>query len=344
MRQLNFLERLQRLFLVSVFSLTASIGFGFVLGGEISWSAALISVGTGAVIGIPLFSFEIFFVNSPLGERFRRQPFLFFVLVRAVVWGGWIWVGVWFSAAWIWQLPPTDLLISSNTWWTIAFSITLGSLIVMMLALNRLLGQGVLVNILLGRYHQPREEYRAFLFLDLIGSTAMVERIGAAAFLGVMNRFAYEVDHALEGRGGRIHSYVGDQVIVTWPIENSDDLAPAVATVFSLRRRIAHHADTYGREFGEVPQFRAALHVGPVAVGEIGDEKREIVLLGETVNLTARLEQVARELELEFIDSDTALQYTTPRPGWRAEQMGQFKPRGSGQKMEVHTIFLEDED
>ena len=70
--------------------------------------------------------------------------------------------------------------------------------------------------------------------------------------------------------------------------------------VFRLRTRIADRGEEYRSRFGVLPELRTALHAGPVVAGEMGDSKLEIVLLGDTVNTTARIEQACCELDRPF--------------------------------------------
>ena len=56
------------------------------------------------------------------------------------------------------------------------FSAVFAVVISIVMQLDRLLGRGVLASFVIGRYHKPREEERIFLFLDLVGSTALAER------------------------------------------------------------------------------------------------------------------------------------------------------------------------
>ena len=43
-----------------------------------------------------------------------------------------------------------------------------------------------------------------------------------------MNQFVYDIDAALEGSGGVIYRYVGDEAIITWPLDEARDLSGAV--------------------------------------------------------------------------------------------------------------------
>jgi class 3 adenylate cyclase len=59
----------------------------------------------------------------------------------------------------------------------------------------------------------------------------------------------------------------------------------------------------YRREFGVVPDFRAGLHCGPVAVGELGSLRREIALIGDTMNTTARILEACRDTDNRVLAS-----------------------------------------
>ena len=142
--------------------------------------------------------------------------------------------------------------------------------VVSALTVNRLIGPGVFRNLLLGRFHSPTEERRAILFIDLVGSTAIAERIGATRFLARVNQFVYDIDAALEGSGGVIYRYIGDEAIITWRLNETRDLTGASKIVFRLRARIAAWGEEYRSRFSVAPDFRAALHTGPVVAGEMG--------------------------------------------------------------------------
>ena len=204
--------------------------------------------------------------------------------------------------------------------------------------LNRLIGPGVFRNLLLGRYHSPTEEQRALLFIDLVGATAIAERIGAARFLALMNQFVYDIDAALEGSGGVIYRYVGDEAIITWRLDETRDLSSAVKVVFRLRARIAARGEEYRSRFGVAPDFRAALHAGPVVAGEMGDSKLEIVLLGDTANTAARIGQACRELDRAFLVSAEALALIELPSGAESERMPPAVLKGKSQQVGLYAI------
>ena len=100
-------------------------------------------------------------------------------------------------------------------------------------------------------------------------------------------------DAALEC-DAEIHKYVGDEAILTWPAGQALADGDCLACPFAARDRIAASSALYLERFGAVPEFRAALHCGEIVAGEIGDLRREIAYVGDTLNVAARLLEAAK--------------------------------------------------
>ena len=76
-----------------------------------------------------------------------------------------------------------------------------------------------------------------------------------------------------------------------------------LACPFVARRHIADNAEDYRRRFGALPEFRAALHSGEIVAGEIGDVRREIAYVGDTLNVAARLLEASKTLQRDVLIS-----------------------------------------
>jgi class 3 adenylate cyclase len=184
-------------------------------------------------------------------------------------------------------------------------------LIAVVYELTRLIGIRVLFNTFLGRYRRPTREQRVLLFLDLAGSTRLAEQMGELRVQDLLTRFFYDIDEAITAHGGEVHGYVGDEVIVTWWVTRR--VGPGkpqrryLDCFFAIQDRIAERADQYRREFGLVPDFRAGLHTGPVAISECGDSHRQIAFFGDTVNVAARLQAYCKEAGRSLLVSGALL-------------------------------------
>jgi len=221
------------------------------------------------------------------------------------------------------------------------FSLVLAVGAILLLSVN-LLGPGVLFAFAAGRYHNPRIEERALLFIDMRASTAIAERLGELSYLRLLNRFVGDVSFAVAEAGGAIHKYVGDEVIATWRLGPGANPPACVSAVFAARDRIAAQGPAYRRDFGVVPDFRASLHCGPVAVGDLGSLRREIALIGDTMNAAARILEACRLTGHRALAPATLIdRLTSLPPGVMRQRLGEFPVRGKKRPLELDALELE---
>ena len=212
--------KLRNLLIVVVCSTVGSAFFGVLIGEEPSGSfvyrSALIGAYNGCLISLLIASFEIFSGNIGALFWLKRAPFLVNVVVRSVFYlavftlvikSSFVVVGV-EPVGWGWR--------DGNFLSTVAVSFAISIMFNVIARIDQMLGRGVLTKFLTGYYYRPREEERIFMFLDLVGSTELAERIGHLAFHRLMNEFIRDVTEPILVSRGEIYDYVGDEVIVTW--------------------------------------------------------------------------------------------------------------------------------
>ena len=288
---------------------------------------------TGAVIAGVLTSFDGFVVRGPLGAPLRRAPFAAHVAVRTGVYlivillalklGEWV-----FPSPGEAGVASVDVLVSLAAAFVVAF----------MEDVNTLLGQNVLLNFITGRYYAPLLESRVFLFLDMEGSTGLAERLGPLEFHRLLNRFVLDLTQPIVAARGEIHRYVGDELIATWKLEAGIANFRCVAACFAAIDQLARHAPDYRREFGVAVAVRAGLHCGPVVTGEMGSVRKEIVFLGDTVNTTARIQELCRETGDRVLASADLIDRLELPPGIAKRSLGDLRLRGKGADLALYTL------
>src|SRR5262244_675378 len=204
--------------------------------------------------------------------------------------------------------------------------------------LNRMLGPGTLMNLLLGRYHRPVAEERIFMFLDLNNSTAIAEALGPLRFNDFKNDFFYDLAEPVLETRGQIYQYVGDEAVVTWTVERGLRQGNCLRCVFLIGERIHEQRDRYHTRYGIVPEFKAGLHGGPVVTAEIGDIKKDIVHSGDTVNIAARVEAQCRPLERRVLVSEALLRQCRLPEELEIEDMGERELRGKAEALRLYSI------
>jgi len=278
------------------------------------------------------------FFNSRGSAWLRRWPFAAEIILRAIA------MALAVSAAttvlqvmlysrrlqWVWLTDELPRIVAI----ALIVSVIFGSVF----ELVRLIGGRALLSIILGRYRHPAREERVLMFLDLAGSTSLAEALGEIRMQELLTRFFFDIDAPIVAHAGEVHAYVGDEVIVTWPLTPEVSAQRCIDCFFAIEDRIADIADSYQMEFGSVPRFRAGLHAGPVVISECGDSRRQIAYFGDTMNVTQRIQEhceaVGRSL-LVSADLMSRLSFSTAA---HIEALGNVTLRGRLAAVEVFAV------
>ena len=87
-----------------------------------------------------------------------------------------------------------------------------------------------------------------------------------------------------------------------------------------------------------VPEFRIGMHGGSVVASEVGDDKREIVYFGDTINTAARLEQMCKQLKRAFLVSGELLGRMRLSSDMLTEELGTMELRGKQRQVRILSL------
>ena len=292
---------------------------------------------TGGAVGASMpaafFAVERVVLRRNAGGLIRPLPFLPYLGLRTALY---VAVIVLINAAVGWLTFGQFIEISSTDF---LFALALIVAFNLLFSVNDLLGPGTLFAFAAGRYYQPRIEERALLFIDLRSSTALAERLGELSFLNFLNRFVADVSLAIAEAGGEIHKYVGDEIIATWRFAPGANEPACVRACFATLDRLKAQVPAHERTFGQRADFRAGLHCGPVAVGELGSLKKEIALIGDTMNTAQRIEEACRATNNRVLASAALLdRLAALPPGVTSRPLGELAMRGKERALELYVL------
>ncbi len=125
------------------------------------------------------------------------------------------------------------------------------------------------------------------LFCDLVGSTALGERVDAESARDVMGRYRAMAQQVIEGHGGHVAKFIGDGVMALFGVPDVavDDAERAVATGLGLQRGFLPLGELISDRYGVEVGLRVGVNTGELV---IADADADIV--GDVVNTAARLE------------------------------------------------------
>jgi adenylate cyclase len=300
------------------------------------------SIVHGLIIGGLVIAFERGLILRSLHRRIRNLPTLLYiacaegayaaVIVAGMALGGGVALALGLtkeSYLDVLLLTPDELL----------YALAVSALVVFVIHVRDLLGAEVFGNLLIGRYRRPVREQRIFLFLDVLGSTAFAEIHGDLRAQEYLAGIFAALAEPVRRTRGSIYDYFGDMAMISWPFARGVKDARCVACVFEILREIEIHRDSWRERFGQVPQFRAALHGGPVVTAEVGVDRHKISYFGDVLNATGRMEALCRTLEAPILISADLLSALPRLPeAVTTRPLGEHAVKGRGQPLSVFEI------
>ena len=141
-----------------------------------------------------------------------------------------------------------------------------------------------------------RQRFRrtvTMLFADVVGSTALGERLDPEALSAVLTTYFEAARAVIEGHGGSVVKFIGDAIMAVFglPVAHEDDAMRAVRAAHDIQQSIAQINPDLSHRYGVTIAARMGVHTGEVA--SEGRNVDENLIFGDTANTAARLEQHA---------------------------------------------------
>ena len=160
----------------------------------------------------------------------------------------------------------------------------------------------------------------AVLFADMRGFTGIAEKLSAAQVFELLNEFFSTLTAIAFRHEGTVFNMAGDSLMVGFgvPIPQVDGGARAVKAAREMLVAFASLAEQWRKRYGIDTGLGIGINEGEVIAGNVGsDEHMSYTLIGDTVNVAARLSQRARAGEVLF---STSLKMSLD-----AQSSGEFK-------------------
>lgn len=180
------------------------------------------------------------------------------------------------------------------------------------------------------------EQPMTILFADICDFTNLSESISPQENFNFLNSYLSQMQPAIAANGGVIDKYVGDAILALFPASADDALRGAIS--------ILNQLDIYnaGRNRAGYVAIRIGIGVntGTVMLGTVGSASRmDVTVIGDAVNLAARLERITREWDVSLLISEhTLLSLNDPAPfGIRLVDRRQV--RGKQEIQSIYEVF-----
>lgn len=227
----------------------------------------------------------------------------------------------------------TKWLVQKMPEWVVLFISTQ-----LALEVNKKYSKGVFLNIMAGKYLQPKEENRIIMFLDLKDSTPIAEKLGHKEYFKFIRDFIYYISAGVVQHDGRVYQYVGDEIVVWWPA-SPDNARKCIGSLIEARKELNKNAEDFRRKYGILPEYKAGVHAGVVTVGQVGLIKKDVVMSGDTINTAARIRSACTEMNQKFMISGQVADLLGLK-NWQTEPLGEIDLKGKNETTAVFALKI----
>jgi adenylate cyclase len=188
-----------------------------------------------------------------------------------------------------------------------------------------------------------RKQPVTILFSDIRGFTTMTESTDAGKLVAQLNEYFAEMVGIVLKEEGTLQKFIGDAIMAAWGDTHSDgiglDARRAVNAALQMRPTLAKLNDQW-KENPDRAKLAIGIGVnhGEVIVGNIGHPQRmEFTVLGDGVNLAARLESSTKQFHMDILIGEEAEKLTHEHFVYRGVDLLTFK--GKTKPVEVYGVL-----
>ena len=183
------------------------------------------------------------------------------------------------------------------------------------------------------------------LFSDLRGFTALSEKRSAHDTVTLLNTYFTRMSAAIEAHQGVVDKYLGDGIMALFgaPVSQEDDAGNAIRAALAMQAEL----DQLNQDFvasGMPPlTMGIGINTGTVVAGNLGSPERlNYTVIGDSVNLAARLEGLTKRLAADeriVISADTLAQ---SKRRFTVRDLGPMEVRGKSEPVTVYAVLGEE--
>ncbi len=190
---------------------------------------------------------------------------------------------------------------------------------------------------------EPRAASVTVMFTDIAAFTTLSEHMSAAEIARALNHHFEILCRAVDVEGGTVDKFLGDGMMAFFgaPDRLEGHAAAAVRAAAAIRDELEEDNRKAPAEGRPPLRIRIGIHTGPVIVGNIGAADRvNYTIIGDTVNVSQRLQGLAKELVPEetvaiVISGETAARLDER---FMITPAGEHRLRGRGEATEVYLV------
>ena len=178
------------------------------------------------------------------------------------------------------------------------------------------------------------------LFTDIRGFTTLTEQLGPQATVSMLNDYFTLMVDCIQHEGGMLDKFIGDAIMAAFglPQPEPDDADRAVRTAIAMIRSL-NGWNTVRVSDGKPPiGMGVGINTDAVVAGNIGSPKRmDFTMIGDGVNLAARLESACKQYSAQILISDFT--HRQLNGVYRTREVDRVVVKGKTEPVAVHEVL-----
>lgn len=179
------------------------------------------------------------------------------------------------------------------------------------------------------------------IFTDIRNFTTLSEKVSSATVVEWLNDYFGRMHTVVESFGGHINKFIGDGLMIVFgaPIDRGgkEEACAAVDCGLAMLQAVETMNQEWANSGRPVIKIGVGIHTGEATCGVVGAERRlEYTLIGDTVNLSARLESTTKELGVPILVSEPTANFLSD--AYELRSLGEVKVKGKTMNTKVFTV------
>lgn len=180
------------------------------------------------------------------------------------------------------------------------------------------------------------------LFSDIRSFTTLSEQLDPEDLIALLNRYMSQMVDVIVSHGGMVNKFGGDSLLAVFgtPINPlSKHAAAAVQAALGMQAALMEFNQTQAAMGGSQLQCGIAVATGMVVAGNVGGKERiEYTVIGDTVNLAARLQAMSNELHHNILLNQEAYLQACSEMQLNAERIPGVTVRGKNEPVTIYVL------